>query len=178
MAYFTHFQLTRSFYLPFHIEFRSCFGRFFVVFCCCQGWRCCNTRILHCFLTLFLSLSLSLTFCPRHSPTFSAHRNYLLKKRLSKGPNKIVLSAADFVFPIDTRRVSFSPFSFCDFCLIRCERNSSSARTNSISPQFGLRISLKRGSFVSAIFSVGVFILSYFCAANKIIYCVSAYCLR
>lgn len=34
------------------------------------------------------------------------HRNYLLKKRLSKGPDKIVLSAADFVFPIDTRRVS------------------------------------------------------------------------
>lgn len=36
------------------------------------------------------------------------HRNYLLKKRLSKGPDKIVLSAADFVFPIDTRRVSWS----------------------------------------------------------------------
>ncbi|XP_031621510.1 uncharacterized protein LOC116339642 [Contarinia nasturtii] len=34
-----------------------------------------------------------------------AIRNYLLKKRLSKGPNKIVLSAADFVFPIDVRRV-------------------------------------------------------------------------
>lgn len=33
-------------------------------------------------------------------------RNYLLKKRLSKGPNKIVLSSADFVFPIDMRRVS------------------------------------------------------------------------
>lgn len=28
-----------------------------------------------------------------------------MKKRLSKGPNKIVLSASDFVFPVDTRRV-------------------------------------------------------------------------
>uniref|UniRef100_A0A1A9W1L4 Guanylate cyclase n=1 Tax=Glossina brevipalpis TaxID=37001 RepID=A0A1A9W1L4_9MUSC len=34
-----------------------------------------------------------------------ALRNYLLKKRLSKGPNKIVLSANDFVFPVDSRRV-------------------------------------------------------------------------
>ncbi|CAD7093031.1 unnamed protein product [Hermetia illucens] len=32
-------------------------------------------------------------------------RNYLLRKRLSKGPNKIVLSANDFVFPVDSRRV-------------------------------------------------------------------------
>ncbi|XP_063708957.1 uncharacterized protein LOC134837507 [Culicoides brevitarsis] len=34
-----------------------------------------------------------------------AVRNYLLKKRLSKGPNKIVLSTSDFVFPVDARRV-------------------------------------------------------------------------
>lgn len=33
-------------------------------------------------------------------------RNYLLKQRLSKGPNKIVLCATDFVFPIEGRRVS------------------------------------------------------------------------
>ncbi|KFB35889.1 AGAP002233-PA-like protein [Anopheles sinensis] len=32
-------------------------------------------------------------------------RNYILKTRLSKGPNKIVLSPADFVFPVDMRRV-------------------------------------------------------------------------
>lgn len=32
-------------------------------------------------------------------------RNYLLKKRLSKGPNKVVLSPSDFVFPVDSRRV-------------------------------------------------------------------------
>ncbi|XP_055849353.1 uncharacterized protein LOC129914231 [Episyrphus balteatus] len=32
-------------------------------------------------------------------------RNYFLRKRLSKGPNKIVLSASDFVFPVDSRRV-------------------------------------------------------------------------
>ncbi|EAT40967.1 AAEL007359-PA [Aedes aegypti] len=31
--------------------------------------------------------------------------NYLLKNRLSKGPNKIVLSPSDFVFPVDMRRV-------------------------------------------------------------------------
>ncbi|KAH8417507.1 hypothetical protein KR222_001238, partial [Zaprionus bogoriensis] len=35
-----------------------------------------------------------------------AVRNYFLRKRLSKGPNKIVLSANDFVFPVDSRRVS------------------------------------------------------------------------
>lgn len=34
------------------------------------------------------------------------HRNCLLKKRLSKGPNKIVLAPTDFEFPIDSRRVS------------------------------------------------------------------------
>ncbi|CAD6995966.1 unnamed protein product [Ceratitis capitata] len=34
-----------------------------------------------------------------------AMRNYFLRKRLSKGPNKIVLSADDFVFPVDSRRV-------------------------------------------------------------------------
>ncbi|XP_032577675.1 uncharacterized protein LOC6613836 [Drosophila sechellia] len=34
-----------------------------------------------------------------------AMRNYFLRKRLSKGPNKIVLSASDFVFPVDSRRV-------------------------------------------------------------------------
>ncbi|XP_055635291.1 uncharacterized protein LOC129775073 isoform X2 [Toxorhynchites rutilus septentrionalis] len=34
-----------------------------------------------------------------------AVRNYLLKKRFSKGPNKIVLSRSDFVFPVDMRRV-------------------------------------------------------------------------
>ncbi|XP_030563952.1 uncharacterized protein LOC115764844 [Drosophila novamexicana] len=34
-----------------------------------------------------------------------AVRNYFLRKRLSKGPNKIVLSASDFVFPVDSRRV-------------------------------------------------------------------------
>ncbi|XP_053671502.1 uncharacterized protein LOC128721742 [Anopheles nili] len=32
-------------------------------------------------------------------------RNYILKTRLSKGPNKIVLSPSDFVFPVDMRRV-------------------------------------------------------------------------
>ncbi|KAG5680913.1 hypothetical protein PVAND_010391 [Polypedilum vanderplanki] len=34
-----------------------------------------------------------------------AARNYFLRKRLSKGPNKVVLAPADFVFPIDSRRV-------------------------------------------------------------------------
>ncbi|XP_055605220.1 uncharacterized protein LOC129753421 [Uranotaenia lowii] len=34
-----------------------------------------------------------------------AVRNYLIKTRLSKGPNKIVLSPSDFVFPVDMRRV-------------------------------------------------------------------------
>ncbi|XP_033149896.1 retinal guanylyl cyclase 2 isoform X1 [Drosophila busckii] len=34
-----------------------------------------------------------------------AVRNYFVRKRLSKGPNKIVLSASDFVFPVDSRRV-------------------------------------------------------------------------
>lgn len=34
-----------------------------------------------------------------------ASRNYLLKRRLSHGPNRIVLSPADFVFPVDARRV-------------------------------------------------------------------------
>ncbi|XP_034660706.1 uncharacterized protein LOC117896477 isoform X1 [Drosophila subobscura] len=34
-----------------------------------------------------------------------ALRNYFLRQRLSKGPNKIVLSASDFVFPVDSRRV-------------------------------------------------------------------------
>jgi guanylate cyclase 2F len=33
------------------------------------------------------------------------HRNYFLRKRLSKGPNKVVLATSDFVFPIDSRRV-------------------------------------------------------------------------
>lgn len=47
-------------------------------------------------------------------------RNYLLKKRLSKGPNKIVLSAADFVFPIDMRRVS--SFLINVFCVILFRR--------------------------------------------------------
>ncbi|XP_058817391.1 uncharacterized protein LOC131680698 [Topomyia yanbarensis] len=37
-----------------------------------------------------------------------AVRNYLLKNRLSKGPNKIVLSPSDFVFPVDMRRVTKS----------------------------------------------------------------------
>lgn len=32
-------------------------------------------------------------------------RNYFLKKRLSKGPNKVVLAPNDFVFPVDARRV-------------------------------------------------------------------------
>uniref|UniRef100_A0A182U769 Uncharacterized protein n=1 Tax=Anopheles melas TaxID=34690 RepID=A0A182U769_9DIPT len=32
-------------------------------------------------------------------------RNYIIKTRLSKGPNKIVLSPSDFVFPVDMRRV-------------------------------------------------------------------------
>lgn len=36
---------------------------------------------------------------------FFRFRNYFLKKRLSKGPNKVVLAPSDFVFPIDTRRV-------------------------------------------------------------------------
>ncbi|XP_055375408.1 uncharacterized protein LOC129608109 [Condylostylus longicornis] len=34
-----------------------------------------------------------------------AVRNYLLRRRLSRGPNKIVLSANDFVFPVENRRV-------------------------------------------------------------------------
>lgn len=45
------------------------------------------------------------------------HRNYLLRKRLSKGPNKIVLSANDFVFPVDSRRVRGIKFAF-SFSLI------------------------------------------------------------
>lgn len=32
-------------------------------------------------------------------------RKYLLRQRLSKGPNKVVLSPVDFVFPVDSRRV-------------------------------------------------------------------------
>lgn len=32
-------------------------------------------------------------------------RNYFLKERLCKGPNKVVLAPSDFVFPIDSRRV-------------------------------------------------------------------------
>lgn len=36
---------------------------------------------------------------------FLCFRNYFLKKRLSRGPNKVVLAATDFIFPIDTRRV-------------------------------------------------------------------------
>ncbi|XP_049547931.1 uncharacterized protein LOC125959165 [Anopheles darlingi] len=34
-----------------------------------------------------------------------ALRNYIIRTRLSKGPNKIVLSPSDFVFPVDMRRV-------------------------------------------------------------------------
>lgn len=37
--------------------------------------------------------------------SLSHDRNYFLKKRLSKGPNKVVLAPSDFVFPIDSRRV-------------------------------------------------------------------------
>lgn len=37
--------------------------------------------------------------------TLHSFRNYFLKKRLSKGPNKVVLAPSDFVFPIDSRRV-------------------------------------------------------------------------
>lgn len=36
---------------------------------------------------------------------FFYFRNYFLRKRLSKGPNKVVLAPSDFVFPIDSRRV-------------------------------------------------------------------------
>ncbi|XP_053691117.1 uncharacterized protein LOC128739646 [Sabethes cyaneus] len=52
-------------------------------------------------ITIFLIVSIVFG-----SVVFSiAVRNYLLKNRLSKGPNKIVLSPSDFVFPVDMRRV-------------------------------------------------------------------------
>ena len=63
------------------------------------------------FFPLFSDFAFVLRFCFGVFSLFvyiqwMHRRNYLLKKRLSKGPNKIVLSAADFVFPIDVRRVS------------------------------------------------------------------------
>ncbi|KAL5273307.1 GUCY2D family protein [Megaselia abdita] len=65
-------------------------------------WKCgelCWTIITISFgILLIIIVSVSLL-------TGIAVRNYFLRKRLSKGPNKIVLSASDFVFPVDTRRV-------------------------------------------------------------------------
>lgn len=40
-----------------------------------------------------------------HFPTSITHRHYFLRRRLSKGPNRVVLASSDFVFPIDSRRV-------------------------------------------------------------------------
>ncbi|XP_058454547.1 uncharacterized protein LOC131432350 isoform X2 [Malaya genurostris] len=61
------------------------------------GWFCWSVIALAVFLIV------SIIFA---SVVFSiAVRNYLLKNRLSKGPNKIVLSPSDFVFPVDMRRV-------------------------------------------------------------------------
>lgn len=73
----------------FTYDFTLSFSFFFVF-----RFRFCASFLFRCFLPLFV-----------HNQ-WMHRRNYLLKKRLSKGPNKIVLSAADFVFPIDVRRVS------------------------------------------------------------------------
>lgn len=50
--------------------------------------------------TLFVGVILGITVLAR---------NQLLKKRISKGPYKVLLTAADFVFPqvADSRRVSY-----------------------------------------------------------------------
>jgi guanylate cyclase 2F len=59
-------------------------------------------------LNILISFSIKFHFHPlSFSSTFKrpSNRNYFLKKRLSKGPNKVVLAPSDFVFPIDARRV-------------------------------------------------------------------------
>ncbi|XP_037038134.1 uncharacterized protein LOC119075714 isoform X2 [Bradysia coprophila] len=60
---------------------------------------------LQCWIITTLALILFLISMVVSIAVGIAVRNYLLRKRLSKGPNKIVLSATDFVFPIDARRV-------------------------------------------------------------------------
>ncbi|XP_053956058.1 uncharacterized protein LOC128861702 [Anastrepha ludens] len=66
-----------------------------------QFWQCgaiCWTIVAICMGLLLIIVAASVA-------AGIAMRNYLLRKRLSKGPNKIVLSADDFVFPVDSRRV-------------------------------------------------------------------------
>ncbi|XP_050317118.1 uncharacterized protein LOC126751150 [Bactrocera neohumeralis] len=66
-----------------------------------QLWQCgaiCWTIVAICIGLLLIIVAASVA-------AGIAMRNYFLRKRLSKGPNKIVLSADDFVFPVDSRRV-------------------------------------------------------------------------
>uniref|UniRef100_A0A1A9VGW6 guanylate cyclase n=1 Tax=Glossina austeni TaxID=7395 RepID=A0A1A9VGW6_GLOAU len=66
-----------------------------------QLWHC-NTI---CWIIIAVCVGFLLFIVVASVAAGIALRNYLLKKRLSKGPNKIVLSANDFVFPVDSRRV-------------------------------------------------------------------------
>ncbi|XP_037942962.1 uncharacterized protein LOC119675814 [Teleopsis dalmanni] len=66
-----------------------------------QLWQCgaiCWTVVAICVGILLIIVAASVA-------AGIAMRNYFLRKRLSKGPNKIVLSPSDFVFPVDSRRV-------------------------------------------------------------------------
>ncbi|XP_054081818.1 uncharacterized protein LOC105218644 isoform X3 [Zeugodacus cucurbitae] len=70
-----------------------------------QLWQCgaiCWTIVAICIGLLLIIVAASVA-------AGIAMRNYFLRKRLSKGPNKIVLSADDFVFPVDSRRNLLPP---------------------------------------------------------------------
>ncbi|XP_075146440.1 uncharacterized protein LOC142220913 [Haematobia irritans] len=66
-----------------------------------QLWQCGSI----CWAIIAISASLLVAIIVASVAAGIAMRNYFLRKRLSKGPNKIVLSANDFVFPVDSRRV-------------------------------------------------------------------------
>ncbi|XP_073819053.1 uncharacterized protein isoform X2 [Musca autumnalis] len=66
-----------------------------------QLWQCGSI----CWTIIAISASLLIAIIVASVAAGIAMRNYLLRKRLSKGPNKIVLSSNDFVFPVDSRRV-------------------------------------------------------------------------
>ncbi|XP_061393207.1 uncharacterized protein LOC133328680 [Musca vetustissima] len=66
-----------------------------------QLWQCGS----FCWTIIAISASLLMAIIVASVAAGIAMRNYLLRKRLSKGPNKIVLSSNDFVFPVDSRRV-------------------------------------------------------------------------
>uniref|UniRef100_A0A1I8PTX7 Guanylate cyclase n=1 Tax=Stomoxys calcitrans TaxID=35570 RepID=A0A1I8PTX7_STOCA len=66
-----------------------------------QLWQCGSI----CWTIIAISASLLVAIIVASVAAGIAMRNYFLRKRLSKGPNKIVLSANDFVFPVDSRRV-------------------------------------------------------------------------